>query len=133
MDIESDNDLIETIIRDFLSKLCHNCIEDICNNSLNNVLKLKIDSPRKKVNYYLLFLKENIMNIQTHLCEGRCKDGNHEKDYYSDSNHSEVFEDSSDDRKKLTIEQYHKINNMLRLDNDKKEKKLKKKKKKKTK
>jgi hypothetical protein len=126
MECGSEYNTIVSILRDF-SKLCHTCIEEICNNSLKNVIELKMDSPTKRVNSYILFVKQNLISIQErHQCDENCLDKNYA------SCDSEVGDDSEEDQK-MTIEEFHKLTKLFKLKHEKAEKKKKKKKKNKNK
>jgi hypothetical protein len=126
---DSENGLIQSILKDFLAKLCYCCIEDICNSALQNVLKLKITDPQKKVNYYLAFLQESISNIEY---KKTCRAHNgyilnnklSDEDLYCECQNSE--EDSSDEKNMLTLEEYKKIQNIFQLSTKIKKKRKKK-------
>jgi hypothetical protein len=129
MEKESDNNLIQSILKDFLAKLCSTCIEDICNSALQNVMKLKITDPQKKINYYLAFLQESISNIEY---KKSCKAHNgyilnrvsSEEELYCECQNSD--DDSSDEKNMLTLEEYKKIQNIFQLSTKIKKKRKKK-------
>lgn len=121
---DKDCDFIETIVEEFLSKLCHGCIEEICNSSLKNVLKLKIESPEKRVNYYLAFLKESIINIETYKCRGKYFDSD-DLDEQHESHKCECSECTHKHgtecracQNLMTINEYKKITSMLSLNDN---------------
>jgi hypothetical protein len=128
MECESEYNAIVSILRDF-SRLCHTCIEEICNISLRNVNELKIDSPTKRVDSYILFVQQNLFSIRERF---RCNDKCSENKNIVVCDNSEGLEDSEEDRK-MTIEEFHKLTKMFKLKHEKAEKKKKKKKKNKTK
>jgi hypothetical protein len=132
---ESASDVIENIIKDFLSKkLCPTCIEEICNNSLQNVLKLKITDSQKKINYYLAFLKENLTNLEMQSnCKSHCEDFSRSKsledELLCDCHNSDIDDEndsSLDEKNMLTLEEYKKIQKIFQLNAGVKKKRKKK-------
>jgi hypothetical protein len=72
---ESEFSFLNMILKDFLSNFCHCCIENICNEALKSIYRLRIE-PDKMVSCYLMFLREKILNTEIE-CKYRpigCKD-----------------------------------------------------------
>lgn len=126
MDNEIEENQIDMIIKYLLSDLCHECIENICNSTLKQVQKLKIESPVERVQRYLTFLKQRIASMR--IDDQNLSDSDH---YCCDcANH---FENATvENEKLLTMSGYEKIQNYFndhdtRVYDQKKPKKRKKK------